>query len=450
MRKGMTLLAFFLALLIFAYPVRAVESLTVQPEDMAVTPAAPGATPDGPFGAAAYQAKILFRANGGAGVMAALKVSSDQKEARLTPNGFYREGCTFLGWNTKKDGSGKSYEDQADAMQFVTPQNYKKKVVLYAQWEIAKPKVRQVKRATPGTVKVKFQPVAGADGYEIQYSVNRKFNRDKKIRKKIVEQGVKSAELVNTVPGKTHYVRMRSFSKSGGAPIYSEWTKVTAKTKARLRKVSTISNTKSMMAIEADVALSGTGTGYHAKLVMGTSKSAVSYGIQYDRYAALPYTGRTVPLIENVAGNYSGGQSYFRPSAQSLKQGKSYHLMMTLDRKGRGSVYLNYKKTASFYNPNLAWKKIKASDPITLRVEGSARLNGDTVKAVFSNIRCKVNGKFDENRKWAVGRHITNKTLKIKDRKDGSIALYGKISNLPGGGDWDSRYGEVSAVCVFY
>ena len=450
MRKGMTLLAFFLTLLIFAYPVRAVESLTVQPEDMAVTPAAPGATPDGPFGAAAYQAKILFRANGGAGVMAALKVSSDQKEARLTPNGFYREGCTFLGWNTKKDGSGKSYEDQAEAMQFVTPQNYKKKVVLYAQWEIAKPKVRQVKRATPGTVKVKFQPVAGADGYEIQYSVNRRFNRDKKIRKKIVEQGVKSAELVNTVPGKTHYVRMRSFSNSGGAPIYSEWTKVTAKTKARLRKVSTISNTKSMMAIEADVALSGSGTGYHAKLVMGTSQSAVSYGIQYDSCAVAPYTGKAVTLIENVISNAPGGQSYTRPSGKSLKLGKKYHLMMTLDTKGNGAVYLNYKKIGGFQNSNLAKKKIHASDPITLRVEGSARLNGDTVKATFSKIRCKENSKFDENRQWGVLQHITNRTMKIKLMKNGSIVLHGKISGLPGGGDWDNMYGDVSAVCRLY
>ena len=307
-----------------------------------------------------------------------------------------------------------------------------------------------MKKATPGTIQVNFKQVAGADGYEVQYSVNKKFNKKKTLKTKKLDKKAKSVELIDTTPGKMHYVRMRAYCNEGGKQIYSDWTDLTSKTKLKLKKVSTISNTKSMMSIEADVVLTGSGTGYHAKLVMGTSQSAVSYGIQYDSCAVAPYTGKAVTLIENVISNAPGGQSYTRPSGKSLKLGKKYHLMMTLDTKGNGAVYLNYKKIGGFQNSNLAKKKIHASDPITLRVEGSARLNGDTVKATFSKIRCKENSKFDENRQWGVLQHITNRTMKIKLMKNGSIVLHGKISGLPGGGDWDNMYGDVSAVCRLY
>ena len=54
----------------------------------------------------------------------------------------------------------------------------------------------------------------------------------------------------------------------------------------------TIENTASEYSIEADVSLTGTGTGYHAKLVACTATSAFSFGIQHDEYAAAPYTGK--------------------------------------------------------------------------------------------------------------------------------------------------------------
>lgn len=400
--------------------------------------------------AAVYSVTFVFKPNGGAGTMENLTVTSDLTGAKLPANAFLRTGFTFAGWNTERDGSGVSYADQADALSFATEANHGKKITLYAQWKMGLPVITKVKKATPGTIQVNFKQVAGADGYEVQYSVNKKFNKKKTLKTKKLDKKAKSVELIDTTPGKMHYVRMRAYCNEGGKQIYSDWTDLTSKTKLKLKKVSTISNTKSMMSIEADVVLTGSGTGYHAKLVMGTSQSAVSYGIQYDSCAVAPYTGKAVTLIENVISNAPGGQSYTRPSGKSLKLGKKYHLMMTLDTKGNGAVYLNYKKIGGFQNSNLAKKKIHASDPITLRVEGSARLNGDTVKATFSKIRCKENSKFDENRQWGVLQHITNRTMKIKLMKNGSIVLHGKISGLPGGGDWDNMYGDVSAVCRLY
>lgn len=50
----------------------------------------------------------------------------------LTTNGFKRTGYTFVGWNTKADGSGDSYADGAS----VTTLAAEGKVTLYAQWKI--------------------------------------------------------------------------------------------------------------------------------------------------------------------------------------------------------------------------------------------------------------------------------------------------------------------------
>ncbi len=52
---------------------------------------------------------------------------------KLTKSDFYANGYAFIGWNTKRDGSGSSYADEAT---FIWKGNVEKEtVVLYAQWE---------------------------------------------------------------------------------------------------------------------------------------------------------------------------------------------------------------------------------------------------------------------------------------------------------------------------
>jgi len=50
----------------------------------------------------------------------------------LTTNGYSRTGYTFIGWNTKADGSGDFYEDRESVMNLTAEPNGK--VILYAQW----------------------------------------------------------------------------------------------------------------------------------------------------------------------------------------------------------------------------------------------------------------------------------------------------------------------------
>ena len=70
--------------------------------------------------------EIRFDANGGGGLMFPQWVQKGVATA-LKPNRFSWKGHLFIGWNTKKDGSGTKYDDLAE----ITADS---DVILYAQW----------------------------------------------------------------------------------------------------------------------------------------------------------------------------------------------------------------------------------------------------------------------------------------------------------------------------
>lgn len=77
---------------------------------------------------------IAFVANGGKGKMAAQKIERGKAKS-LKANTFKREGYQFVGWNTKKNGKGKSYKN-AQAVKNLAKAG--KTVKLYAQWKKVK------------------------------------------------------------------------------------------------------------------------------------------------------------------------------------------------------------------------------------------------------------------------------------------------------------------------
>lgn len=292
------------------------------------------------------------------------------------------------------------------------------------------------------TVTVSFKASEKASGYEIWCKTGK--NGDYKKAATLKSGKSVKKKFKNVKPG-VYYYKVRAYRKNGSEKVYTDFGKTA---KAKLAG-STIENTKSQLTIEADVKLTGTGTGYHAKLVMATPSSAVSFGIQYDAHAVAPYTGKAMALIENVASNDPGGQRYTRPGNKSLKLNKTYHLMMTVDKKGNGNVYLDYKKIGSFSQPNIA------KEPCYLRIEAAARLNGDSVKATFSNIKCKWNGKYDSSKvlgkslQWVDGKVFNhNAGLNYKyNKKSKNIQIFGTARGI--NGDWDSDYENVQYILQF-
>lgn len=383
-----------------------------------------------------YQVTIRFKANSGKGSMANLIVTSDTP-AKLPKNSFTKSGYKFAGWALSPNGS-VVYENRADVSHLADASYDGEEITLYAQWKLPTPKLKKATSKTPSYIDVTFNKVKNASGYTIQYSTNKKFKKNIST----VTAGKKdtSARLMKVVPNKTYYIRMCSFKKRNGAETWhSDWSKTLS---VKVKNGKTLMNTKADYGIEADVKLKGSGSGYHAKLVIGSPTSAVSFGMQYDVGAANPYGSRNMALIENVASNAPGQQQYVRPGDFEFQLNKSYHLMITMNKKGNGDVYVDYRKIGSFSQPNLK------NGNIFLWLEVSGRLNGDGVDAEFANVRSKDTyygvRAVGEDMPYDSCRHDqTNKGLKCKyNKKTNAVRMYGTIKNLSG--DWDSAYNGVS------
>lgn len=210
---------------------------------------------------------------------------------------------------------------------------------------------------------------------------------------------------------------------------------------------NTIENTNSYATIEADVKLSGSGSGYHAKLLFQTPTAAVSFGIQFDEWAKAPYTNTTFYLCENVASNDPGGQKYTYHG--TTYKDMWHHIMITYSRGGIVAFYVDGDKLGQVVNKNLEYGNLYFS------AEGSARLEGDSVEASFKNIKLKSDGFYDESREWPTYDIITNPGFTIKKEgfnktspSTGSAVISGTIEGI-GDKDWDSAYESVSGVLRF-
>jgi uncharacterized repeat protein (TIGR02543 family) len=77
--------------------------------------------------------KIKFDGNGATSGSMKSKSMTYDTAANLTANAYKRTGYTFAGWNTKADGTGKSYKNKASIQNLTSADG--KTITLYAQWK---------------------------------------------------------------------------------------------------------------------------------------------------------------------------------------------------------------------------------------------------------------------------------------------------------------------------
>lgn len=304
------------------------------------------------------------------------------------------------------------------------------------------------------SVKFTWKKSTGATGYYVY----RKTGNGAWKKIKTVKGGTKTSYTDTKVKsGTTYYYTVKAYKGKTVSSYNKKGLKIVFKVPAAAAtptptptpagtttKGSTIANTASEYTIEADVNLSGTGSGYHAKLVACTATSALSFGLQYDQHARAPYTGKTMFMIENVSHNGAGGQQYLW-----VKEGarnKTFHIMLAVKKDGTCKCYINGELVKTVKNPSLA------NTNVYLRVEGSARLNGDSVNATFSNIKLKGSGKYSENKFWDTHDFTTNNGIKANASAFSSakkVTIKGKVTGLASGQDWDSAYEQVSGIIQF-
>ena len=258
-----------------------------------------------------------------------------------------------------------------------------------------------------------------------------------------ISQVIKAYEKSSNISG--------SFDTEGNTDYYKSGYAVAIKKENGYELISKVTsfkacieNADSQYSIECDVKLTGKGTGYHAKILACTSQAAVSFGLQYDKCAVAPYTNKTAFLVENVKSNNKGGQQYVRTGYGATN--RTYHIMLTVQKSGQADFFVNGTRVGRVSNPNLANKQLY------LRVEGSGRKNGDSVNAVFTNIKVKTNGKYDALKSF--GTHIfdTNSNIHSNTNEFASkkkITINGSVKGLSSSQDWDNAYNKVSGITQF-
>ena len=77
---------------------------------------------------------IRYNGNGNTGGLTASSTHTYDTEKELTANGYIKDGYTFVGWNTKEDGTGTDYADK-EVVKNLTSNN-KGTIDLYAKWKV--------------------------------------------------------------------------------------------------------------------------------------------------------------------------------------------------------------------------------------------------------------------------------------------------------------------------
>ncbi|WP_395028222.1 fibronectin type III domain-containing protein, partial [Robinsoniella sp.] len=65
-----------------------------------------------------------------------------------------------------------------------------------------------------------------ASGYQVQYSLSKKFAGSKTKVKTVSKNKTTRLELKKLKTRKTYYVRVRSYKKAGNSKVYGNWSKV--------------------------------------------------------------------------------------------------------------------------------------------------------------------------------------------------------------------------------
>ena len=157
--------------------------------------------------------------------------------------------------------------------------------------------------------------------------------------------------------------------------------------------------------VDADLDLTGSGRGYHGKLMIGDmGGDNVSFGIQYDAKSGLDdgqWAGKGLYLSENVAdgGVHEGGNALY-VAYGSAPIGKTVHLSLAYYQSRQlvaffangvlmGSQKVNFKETKSTTNAILNSDRTGLTETnalYMLSAQGATAFGGDSINAAFTNI----------------------------------------------------------------
>lgn len=239
------------------------------------------------------------------------------------------------------------------------------------------PTVKDVK-VTPSleTASVKWAKAEGVKGYKVEYSTSKKFTKKTTKTTTVKKGSTVKATLKKLSPGKTYYVRVRSYTSLNGTTHYGEYSKVVKFKTAYTAKVTGL-KTKSTTYDSATISwkkVSGT-SGYQIERKSGkkwvsvksnVSKSSTSYTIKklsavtkyefrvraYKKISGKVYAGPWATVASTTAVGTPTKLAYNSLTTTSVK------LTWTAGVGAKGYYVKNNGKTISTVSTNSATLKI--------------------------------------------------------------------------------------------
>lgn len=99
--------------------------------------------------------------------------------------------------------------------------------------KISTVKISSVKNSKSKQVLIKWKKCSNVDGYQIEYSTNKKFETKATKRVNVKNEKTISKTIKKLKKGKTYYVRIRAFKKTGDTVSYGSWS---ATKKVKIKK----------------------------------------------------------------------------------------------------------------------------------------------------------------------------------------------------------------------
>jgi glucan-binding YG repeat protein len=199
------------------------------------------------------------------------------------------------------------------------------------------------------------------------------------------------------------------------------------------------------MAIETDITVSGTGTGWHGKIAVLDGYKAISFGIQHDSMSALGFPSQDALMFESIPDLATAANPHYQ-AFKAVGPGKHRIRLELYRSEGVAKGYCDGAFVGQVPMAAVGDNGIRA---VTL--EAIPRKTGDTANVKFSNIVIDVKGvkgsygavgwlpqPYDNNSHYE---SIKEGTIKPNDGH--TYTLYGEGYRLwctakIGGGDWDS------------
>lgn len=131
-------------------------------------------------------------------------------------------------YNGKKLESGKSYTYGVVAYNENTGNTVVSEPLKVTLKKAVKPAKTSVTTLTSsaGKMAAAWKKVSSCDGYQLQYSTNKKFTSKTTDTIKISGQNTVKATIKSLKKGKTYYIRVRAWKKNGGETLYASWSAV--------------------------------------------------------------------------------------------------------------------------------------------------------------------------------------------------------------------------------